>query len=99
MIIVIGTVVCKSGHVEKALILSQTHVERSLGESGCLHHSVLTDPDNPERLVFVEYWQDMPALRTHFAVAESGAFVKALGEHLAEPPDMKIFEANEVPAR
>jgi quinol monooxygenase YgiN len=46
--------------------------------------------------VFVEYWQDMPALITHFALQDSQDFVRDLQPLLSEKPEMRIFDADEI---
>ena len=73
------------------------HVERSLREPGCLHHSVALDPADPKRLVFVERWASAEDLMRHFRVPESIAFARALGALAAVPPEIKVYEAREVP--
>ncbi len=46
------------------------------------------------RLVFVEDWADMAAVQTHFAVPESGAFVRDLTALSEGAPWIRMFEAN-----
>lgn len=96
MIIVLGSVLIRDGSVADALILSQEHVERSRQEPGCLAHGVSIDAQVPNRLVFVERWDTMESLRTHFAVPASRAFVKSLAALAAEAPSMALYEATEV---
>ena len=48
------------------------------------------------RIVFVEGWADMAAVKTHFAVPASGEFVRALGDWADGAPAMKIYAAEEV---
>jgi quinol monooxygenase YgiN len=68
-------------------------VRRSRLEPGCLLHSVHQDVEDPNRVVFLEHWLDLNALRIHFRVPESRAFAKALNELASEPATMEIFEA------
>ncbi len=91
MIVVLGDVRLRAGVAEEALRLSREHVERSRREPGCLSHDVLVDPDDPDRLVFVERWADRTALDVHFAVPESIGFAQAIGELAAERPHMQIL--------
>lgn len=93
MILVLGSVVTKDGHLAEALAVSQEHVARSRTESGCLSHAVHQDTENPNRLVFVEEWQDQAALQQHFLVPASRAFAKALATLASEPPRMALYEA------
>ena len=93
MIIVIGSVVTTPDIHDAVLDLSLEHVARSRGETGCISHNVHVDCEDPARLVFVEYWTDMPALLAHFEVPASRDFVKRLRKLSPTPSDMNIFEA------
>lgn len=90
MIIVTGSIVVRDGAMEDAVRLSLEHVHRSRLEPGCIDHGVYRDVERPERLFFYEEWADRDALDAHFAVPESGAFVKALSDLVTEPPAMHI---------
>jgi quinol monooxygenase YgiN len=96
MIIVTGSVIANAGQRDALLTECVTHSRRSRAERGCISHAVHIDAENPDRLVFLEEWQDMPALLTHFKVPASGAFVANLRAMAAAKPEMKIFEANAV---
>ncbi|WP_373007598.1 putative quinol monooxygenase [Hyphomonas sp.] len=93
MIIVIGSVVTTSETHNAVLDLSLRHVARSRAEPGCIAHNVHADCEDPARLVFVEYWTDMPALLAHFDVPASRDFMKRLRKLSPTLPDMKIFDA------
>lgn len=97
MIIVIGSALAAPGQADAVRALSLIHVKRSRAEPGCTAHNVSVDSENSSRFVFVEYWQDMPALMAHFALKESQDFVRDLGPLLAEKPEMEIFDADAVP--
>jgi len=99
MIIVLGHVVVRDEHVEQALALSLEHVRRSRLEPGCLEHGVSRDAEAGNRLVFVEKWASMEALRAHFRVSESRRFVESLAAWSSGPPTMQIFEATETSPR
>ncbi|MBI3369947.1 MAG: antibiotic biosynthesis monooxygenase [Burkholderiales bacterium] len=96
MIIVLGSVITQAGRHAQALALSQQHVARSRLEPGCIAHGVHPDPDNPQRLVFVEQWTDQAALFQHFKVPASRDFVRALAALCTEPPNMTLFDATEL---
>lgn len=97
MIIVTGSVQAKADRIDEVLALSLEHVRRARNEPGCLLHSVHQDVEDPQRVVFVEHWQDADALRAHFAVPESSAFVAGLTDLVAGSPTLDIFDAT--PAR
>lgn len=93
MIIVLGHAIVRPGAIDEALGLAHEHVARSRAEPGCIAHAVHIDGENPDRLIFIERWADMAALKTHFAVPESGAFVRALRSLCSEPPAMQLYSA------
>jgi quinol monooxygenase YgiN len=96
VILVLGSVVAKEGHLAEALMLSREHVACSRTEAGCLSHAVHQDTENPNRLVFVEQWQDEAALKEHFRVPASRAFAKALATLASEPPHLALYDATQV---
>ena len=96
MLIVTGSIQARPDCIDQALTLSLAHVQRSRQEPGCLMHSVHRDAEDPLRLVFLEHWVDADALREHFAVPESGEFVRAVSALAAQPPEMTIYEARPV---
>lgn len=96
MIIITGSAIIRPEHLDAALKLGIEHSARSRGEPGCLAHNCHVDAENPQRIVFVEEWADMAAVKTHFAVPESGLFVRTLGEWAEGAPVMKVYEAGEL---
>lgn len=93
MVIVLGSVLIRTGEVDEALALSQEHVARSRREPGCISHAVYLDPESEGRLVFVEEWKDRAALEVHFKVPESIKFIDAIKALSIEAPAITIFDA------
>lgn len=93
MILVTGHVVARAETFEEVRRLSLEHVHRSRAEPGCISHDVHVDCENALKLVFVERWADAAALKAHFAVPASGAFVRAISALAAEKVGMDIYEA------
>lgn len=93
MLIVTGSIQARPETLEAILALSLAHVQRSRLEPGCLLHSVQRDVEDPLRLTFLEHWVDADALRAHFRVPESGAFVNDVAALAAHPPDIAIYDA------
>ena len=85
-----------AARIADAVAVSQDHVKRSCLEPGCIEHGVSIDPNEPNRLVFVERWADMTSLKAHFAVPASRAFVKAIASYANAPPSISIYQADEV---
>jgi quinol monooxygenase YgiN len=93
MIIVTGSIEARPDSIDRVLELSLAHVRRSREEPGCLLHSVHRDVERPLRLVFLEHWADADALRAHFRVAASGAFVAEAATLAATRPEMTVYNA------
>jgi len=96
MIIITGSATISLEHLDEALRLGIEHSQRSRAEPGCIAHNCHIDAENRLRIVFVEEWADMAAVKTHFAVPASGDFVRTLDGWSEGAPDMKLFEANEI---
>lgn len=96
MIIITGSAKIRPEHLAEALALGIVHSARSRAELGCIAHNCHIDAEDPARIVFVEEWADMAAVKVHFAVPESGEFVRLLAGWTEGAPVMKIFEAEEM---
>ena len=93
MIIVTGSFIAKEGQIATALELSLAHVERSRLEVGCLLHTVHVDAENPNRLVFLEEWDNMAVLKAHFKVPDSVAFTNRITELAQVVEPLNLFDA------
>ena len=94
MIVVTGSVTARTDSFDEVRKLSLEHVRRSRAEPGCLSHAVHVDCENPLRLVFFEQWADRAALAAHFAVPESGEFVRTLRSLATGPTTLDLYEAD-----
>ena len=93
MIIVTGSFIAKEGQIATALELSLAHVESSRLEVGCLLHTVHVDAENPNRLVFLEEWDNMTVLKAHFKVPDSVAFTNRITELAQAVEPLNLFDA------
>ena len=96
MIIVLGHTTIQPDKIEKALRVSQEHVERSKSEPGCLEPGVHRSAEDLSRLVFVERWLDLASLQAHFALRESVQLVRSLAALAIEAPSISIYNAEQV---
>jgi quinol monooxygenase YgiN len=94
MILVTGAIVARPDTFEALLELCIDHSRRSRTEPGCLSHEVHIDGENPMRLVFIERWTSQAALEAHFAVPDSGQFVRAARDLAAERTTMEVYEVD-----
>ncbi|MEO8540514.1 MAG: putative quinol monooxygenase [bacterium] len=97
MIIVTGSLVARAETFDEVAAACIQHSQRSRAEPGCLAHNIHTDLENPLRLVFVEHWADEAALRTHFRVPESGAFVRELRAKCESVSPIGIYATTTIP--
>ena len=65
MILITGHVILTPEHRERMIALGAGHSARSREEPGCLGHRCHVDVEQPDRLVFIEEWADIAAVRTH----------------------------------
>jgi quinol monooxygenase YgiN len=93
MIIITGSLVGTEATIDELIGQSLIHVHRSRLEPGCLSHDVARDVENPLRLMFTERWVDLAAVRVHFAVPESGEFVRAAVALCEAPPTLELYDA------
>lgn len=95
MIIILGAVQVAAGQRDAAIALGLDHCARSRAEPGCISHDCHLDAADPDKLVFVERWADMAAVRAHFAIPASGDFVRRMSAMAVAPPQMALYEAAE----
>jgi len=81
---------------DEIIALCSEHSARSRAEPGCISHNIHADCEDPSRLFFHEIWQDEAAVAAHFAVPESGEFVKRLTALVGERPAIQIYRAESV---
>ncbi|HEX2591074.1 MAG TPA: putative quinol monooxygenase [Rhizomicrobium sp.] len=93
MIVVAGYVIAKQETRAEMLRIGFEHVHRSRAEPGCIEHGIYADAENPLKLHFFERWADEAAIRAHFAVPESRAFIKQLRALAADAGEMHILTA------
>lgn len=99
MILITGHVVLTPEHRERMIALGAGHSARSRGEAGCLAHHCHVDVENDLRLVFVEEWEGIDAVRAHFALPASAAFVAEMRALSPAPPVIRIHAAEDVTAK
>jgi quinol monooxygenase YgiN len=97
MILVTGSILAREDAFDEVLTSCLQHVERSRAEPVCISHDVHVDCQNQMRLFFFEQWADEAALRAHFAVEGSRAFVKSLKGRIVETSGTRIYRAESIP--
>lgn len=67
MLIVAGTIATESGGREPFLSAVQPMVSATLLEAGCNEYAFTPDPNDDNRVLLYELWDDQGALDAHFA--------------------------------
>jgi quinol monooxygenase YgiN len=88
-VVVVATMTFKPESVDTVRDILTRAVEEVHDEPGCQLYSL---HQTGETFVFVEQWADEEALKTHSAAPAIGKMVKAVGEHLAGAPDIKMLQ-------
>lgn len=96
MIIISASFTVPAARRDEIIALCAEHSARSRAEPGCVSHHIHADCEDPARLFFHEEWQDEAAVAAHFAVPESGAFVKRMSALVGERPEIRIYRADAV---
>lgn len=96
MVIVTGWILARPETLAELIALCQAHSRRSRAEPGCFSHDLYLDSENGLKLFFFERWADRDALKAHFDVPESNAFMRKVrslsaggskGPEIFEVPD------------
>lgn len=88
-VVVVATMTVKPESVDTARDILSRAVEGVHDEPGCQLYSL---HQTGETFVFVEQWADEEALKAHSSAPAMGGMVKAIGEHLAGAPDIKMLQ-------
>ena len=99
MILITGHVILTPENRERMIALGAEHSARSRFEPGCLAHNCHIDVEDPDRLMFVEEWDSVDAVRAHFEVPASGTFVAEMRALSPQPPVIRIYAAEDVTAK
>ena len=95
IVIVTGDIVARPGEFAPLFAETRAHSARSRGEPGCLSHDCFQDPDNPNRIVFLERWRDGDTLRAHFGTPGVAQLMAAFARHADERGTMQVYDATE----
>ncbi len=99
MIIISASLTVSPAQRDEIIALCSEHSTRSRAEPGCISHHIHADCEDPARLFVHEEWQDEAAVAAHFAIPESGEFVKRLTALVGAQPEMVIYRAEALSGR
>ena len=80
MLIIAGTITTEDGSRDAFLAAVKPMVAATHTEPGCGAYVFSPDPDDANRLVLFERWDDQEALDAHFASDHMAAFQRAMAD-------------------
>lgn len=92
MIVITGTVRLQANKLEAARPHLRAFIEATRKEDGCLAYDFGEDPFDPGRLIASEAWRDEAALGAHLKSAHFAAWIGAVQDFAAGPPDLTVYE-------
>lgn len=98
MILITGHVIMIPEHRDRMIALGAEHSARSRSEAGCVTHNCHVDVEDVLRLAFVEEWESVEAVRAHFALPASRAFVAEMRALSPAPPVIRIYAVEDITA-
>ena len=92
MIVITGIVRLRADKLEAARPHLRAFIEATRQEEGCLAYDFGEDAFDPGRLVASEKWRDEAALAAHLQSPHFAAWIAAVQDFAAGPPDLTVYE-------
>jgi quinol monooxygenase YgiN len=96
MLIIAGSLTTKDGGRDLFLDTVKTMVVATLQEPGCREYAFSPDPDDPNRILLFELWDDQEALDAHFASDHMAQFQLAIKDVPMVGADVQKYTISEV---
>ncbi|MBE9202236.1 antibiotic biosynthesis monooxygenase [Synechocystis salina LEGE 06099] len=94
-IIVAGNIKVRPEKRQEFIALSQTFIEPSRSEPGCISYSFYEDETEDNKFLFFEVWRNRAALDYHFQTPYFHEFVEKSPDLLAKAAEIKIYKIAE----
>ena len=94
IVIVMGTVQCAPGEIERLMPELKTMMAATRAEDGCLLYAFSRDVLDPDLLHISERWRDDSALAAHFASPHVVDFNTALATARIEELSVKAYDSD-----
>jgi quinol monooxygenase YgiN len=96
MLIVAGSITTEDGSREAFLAAVKPMVAATHAEPGCREYAFSPDPDDPNRIMLFELWDDQDALNAHFASDHMAEFRRASAGLPVTGRDIKKYTISDV---
>ena len=95
MILVLANITTTTEAIDATKAAIAEMEKASQAEGGCISYRFTQELSRPERMVVVEQWVSVDALKEHFGAPHMGAFSAALAAHPPLEVDAKMYELGE----
>ena len=102
MILVLANITATAATIDAIKPAVAEMEQASQAEKGCISYRFTQELSRPDRMIVVEQWASVDALKEHFAAPHMATFSAALGQHPALEVDAKMYdlgEPQELPGR
>jgi len=91
--IISAQVFIKPDKVDAFLAATQSLIEKSRAEEGCIIYTLYQDPQDKTRFMFFEVWKNQAAVDYHFSTEHFKQFGATLDEMASAPPIITIYDS------
>ena len=92
MLIILSSATAAPGRRDELAAAAREVVAATRSDQGCLAYTFSADLDDPDRILGLELWADQVALDAHMSHPHTEAFLAAVPDLVAGPPDMSVHE-------
>lgn len=85
MIAICAPLVLQEGKLEEAIQALTPMIEQSRAEEGNISYQLFQSNDDPNTVMFIEFWKDQEAIDIHGQTEHFQAGIKGMSEFVAEP--------------
>ena len=96
MLIIAGSITTEDGHRDAFLTAVKPMVAATHTEPGCREYVFSPDPDDDNRLLVFEMWDDQDALQAHFATDHMAEFQRKMADIAIAGMDIKKYTISDV---
>ena len=91
--IISAQVFIKPDKVDAFIAATQSLIEKSRAEEGCVSYSLYQNPQDKTKFLFFEEWKNQAAVDFHFATEHFQKFGETLNECASEPAIITVFDS------
>nr|WP_239522915.1 putative quinol monooxygenase [Geodermatophilus normandii] len=90
--VIVSSATAAPGRRDELVAAARAVAAATRSDHGCLAYAFSADLDDPDRILGLEIWADQIALDAHMAHPHTEAFLAAVPDLVAGPPDMTVHE-------